>query len=56
MLTPRELADLLKIEPRTLQQWRRRKQGPTYVRVSHRVVLYDRDEVNRWLEARTTRH
>ena len=54
MMTANELAEILHVSPRTLQQWRYRQQGPGYVKVSHRTVLYDREEVERWLATRTT--
>jgi hypothetical protein len=46
LLTTEELAKLLRCQPETLANWRRR--GPAYVRVARRV-LYDPSDVRRWL-------
>jgi Helix-turn-helix domain len=48
LLTTEELAKLLRCQPETLANWRRRKRGPAYVRVAGRV-LYDPSDVRRWL-------
>lgn len=48
-LTTRELAAELKRAPETLIRWRRLRTGPPYQRVQGRV-LYDRNQVQRWLE------
>jgi len=41
-LRPREAALFLGLSPATLQRWRRLNQGPPFVRVSPRAVVYDR--------------
>lgn len=48
-LTTRELAAELKRAPETLVRWRRLRIGPPYQRIQGRV-LYDRKQVERWLE------
>jgi hypothetical protein len=54
LVTPEELAKRLKLDPRTLQQWRRRNQGPPWIRVSHRVVRYPADQLEAWLASRSS--
>jgi excisionase family DNA binding protein len=51
-LTPDEVASLLRVERRTLDQWRYRKQGPAYVRAEG-TIRYPRTEVETYLAART---
>ncbi|MFJ7423650.1 helix-turn-helix domain-containing protein [Streptomyces uncialis] len=49
-----ELARLLRVDPSTLRRWRTAhpRQGPPYVPVSGRVVLYSVRDVETWLAAR----
>jgi len=49
-LTGPELADLLRISPRTVEAWRLRGQGPPFIRLGARVV-YDFQEVEAFLDA-----
>jgi hypothetical protein len=52
--TTDDLARLLRVDPSTVRRWRaaRPAQGPPFVRLSGRVVLYDPDDVRSWLHAR----
>lgn len=52
LLTPTEVAALLRTDVRTLANWRYRKQGPTYVRVET-SIRYPRSAVESYLAART---
>jgi len=40
LLSPTEVATLLKIQPQTLRAWRHRQQGPPFVRVNHQTIRY----------------
>lgn len=40
LLTPREVADALKVDRRTLEGWRRARRGPAFLRLSHTAVRY----------------
>lgn len=51
---PEDLADWLQVSLRTIQQWRYRRQGPPYVRLSHRQVRYAVDDVESWLATRSS--
>lgn len=45
-------AELLSVNPRTLQQWRLRGNGPAFVRISSRCVRYRYRDLLRWGEDR----
>ncbi|MYS66134.1 helix-turn-helix domain-containing protein [Streptomyces sp. SID5473] len=49
-----ELACLLRVDPSTLRRWRTAhpRQGPPYVPVTGRVVLYSARDVEAWLVER----
>jgi predicted DNA-binding transcriptional regulator AlpA len=53
---PEDLAKWLQISPRTIQQWRARRQGPPYVRVSYKQVRYAVEDVESWLATRESAH
>jgi excisionase family DNA binding protein len=52
-LTQRELADLLRLPERTLEDWRLTRHGPPYLKLG-RHVRYDLADVVAW--ARGQRH
>lgn len=55
LLTPRQVAELLEVRPRTLESWRVSGDGPPFVRVgvgSRGPVRYRRADLERWLAAR----
>lgn len=47
-----EAANHLRVDPRTLAAWRRRRRGPVYHRYSHRCIRYKLSDLDRWLAAR----
>ena len=47
-------AEALGVQPRTLEDWRRRGGGPPYIRVSTTRVRYSLDALEAWLDERTT--
>lgn len=49
---PSEVAEMLRIEPRTLADWRYRNVGPPYIRFGRRDVRYRAEEVARFLAER----
>lgn len=51
LLTPEEAANLLKVSPATLKQWRHEKKGPRAVRLGYRTVRYPRYRLDLWLKA-----
>jgi predicted DNA-binding transcriptional regulator AlpA len=44
------------IPPRTAQRWRSTGDGPRWIRLGRRRVLYRVADVEEWLNARTYRH
>jgi DNA-binding transcriptional MerR regulator len=52
--TTGQLAELLHVDASTLRRWRTANppEGPAFVRVSARNVIYSRADVRSWLEAR----
>ncbi|MEV6423712.1 helix-turn-helix domain-containing protein [Streptomyces sp. NPDC051662] len=49
-----ELADILHVDPSTLRRWRiaHPRQGPPYVQMSKRVILYSARDVEHWIAQR----
>jgi predicted DNA-binding transcriptional regulator AlpA len=52
LLTPDETADLLRISPRTLENWRARGHGPPYLRLTRRRIAYRERDVLSWIDSR----
>lgn len=52
LLDERAAADALGLQPRTLQEWRRRGGGPPYVRISQRCIRYRDQDLAEWAEER----
>ncbi|WP_284715008.1 helix-turn-helix transcriptional regulator [Streptomyces sp. G2] len=52
----RELATALRVDVSTLRRWRtsRPPQGPPFVSISERVVMYSAADVDEWLQSRRT--
>ena len=48
LLTPEELAELIRVRVGTLAAWRNRRQGPAYVRVGD-LIRYPADAVEAWV-------
>lgn len=48
-------AEYLGLSVSTLAKMRVRGDGPTYAKAGARIVLYDRDDLDRWLNARKRR-
>lgn len=50
LLTTREVAEMAGVTARTVETWRARGTGPRFHVLSNRAVVYERGEVERWLE------
>ncbi|WP_235002369.1 helix-turn-helix transcriptional regulator [Actinacidiphila paucisporea] len=50
------MARLLRVDPSSVRRWRaeRPSQGPPFIRLSERVVLYDATDLQAWLDERRT--
>lgn len=55
-LTEREFSERYRIPPRTAQRWRATGDGPPFVRLGPRRVLYRLADVEAWAAARTFAH
>ena len=54
ILTPREVADLLKVSVRALDKWRSEAEaGPPFIRCG-RLVRYRTSDLERWLDQRAS--
>ena len=52
-ITTSSVAKMLGTSPRTVQRLRKRGEGPPYVLITPRIVLYERAAVVEWLKARS---
>uniref|UniRef100_I2Q560 Helix-turn-helix domain-containing protein n=1 Tax=Desulfovibrio sp. U5L TaxID=596152 RepID=I2Q560_9BACT len=52
---PKDAAKVLGVSKRTLEDWRARGLGPTYVKETERTILYPRRGLEAWLEKRAVR-
>lgn len=52
LVDERDAAELLSLTPRTLQEWRRRGEGPPHVRVSSRCIRYRIVDLEEWAAER----
>ena len=55
LLTEKEVAGLICITPRALQNWRLRGGGPEYIKIG-RSVRYQRGDVMRYIDERRRKH
>ncbi len=55
-LTDDDLCNLVRKDKRTTQRWRNSGEGPPYIRVGKRHILYRRADVEAWLADRTYPH
>jgi len=46
-------AQVLGLQPRTLEHWRSKRRGPAFIRLSATRVRYALDDLESWLQART---
>ena len=49
LLTQTEAANLLHVEPRTLESWRQHRTGPRYIRYSRRCIRYRLQDLSAWV-------
>jgi predicted DNA-binding transcriptional regulator AlpA len=54
LLSPRELAEYLRISNSTLQRWRKIGEGPLHVKLSARRVAYRWSTIQAWLQTQTS--
>lgn len=57
LMTPAEAArEELRVEEKTLANWRSARVGPPYLKLSGGIVRYSRKAVRQWLAERTVDH
>jgi hypothetical protein len=57
LITTEELARLLRVDPSSVRRWRtaRPLQGPPFIQLSERVIMYAMEDVREWLASRRVR-
>ncbi len=57
LITTEELARLLRVDPSSVRRWRtaRPLQGPPFLQLSERVIMYAVEDVREWLASRRVR-
>jgi len=55
-LTPLEFCDCYHVTPRTAERWRVSGDGPPFVRVGPRKILYRLEDCEAWASLRTFDH
>lgn len=51
LLRQEQVAEMLQLSAGTLEDWRWKRQGPTFIRVSRGCIRYDEEDIMRWLES-----
>ncbi|OJF12764.1 hypothetical protein BG844_18910 [Couchioplanes caeruleus subsp. caeruleus] len=56
-MTTEELARMLRVDSSSIRRWRTAQppQGPPFIPLSERVIMYARDDVREWLASRRVR-
>lgn len=52
LLSTRDVADLLGVSARTVEDWRALSVGPPYIRMGTRTVRYRSDSLEEWIASR----
>ena len=47
-----QAAEYLGCSPRTLEKWRIEGGGPPYIELSSRLIVYDTNDLDRWLASK----
>lgn len=55
LVSTSEAAKILGLSPLTLEEWRRKKKGPPYARLSKKLVRYSTSDLEAWLKGLTVR-
>lgn len=53
LLSQMEAARMLGVQPRTLENWRARRIGPSFIAISRRCVRYLLGDLEAWLTGKT---
>lgn len=52
-LTTEQAADFLGVSPRTMERWRLRRVGPSFVKLSARAIRYSSAALRHWRDGQT---
>lgn len=52
LLTTSQVALMLQLSGATLEDWRWKRMGPPFVRISRGCIRYDEDSVEEWIKKR----
>jgi predicted DNA-binding transcriptional regulator AlpA len=54
LITTEELARMLRVDPSSVRRWRTARpiQGPPFIQLSERVIMYAIEDVRAWLASR----
>lgn len=55
IFTTGKTAEILKVKPKTLENWRLAGRGPDFIRVGGKYVRYSRPAIEAYLKSRTIR-
>jgi predicted DNA-binding transcriptional regulator AlpA len=55
-LTEREFSERYKVAQRTIQRWRVTGDGPPYIRLGPRRIVYPEEDAEAWAAARKHQH
>lgn len=51
LLRQEQVAEMLQLSATTLEDWRYRRQGPPFIRISRGCIRYEEEDIKRWLES-----
>jgi len=51
--TEAEVCALLRVDPRTMRNWRKAGTGPPYMRIGNLWLRYEKEALNVWIAERT---
>jgi predicted DNA-binding transcriptional regulator AlpA len=51
LMRQEQVAAMLQLSPSTLEDWRWKRIGPPFVRISRGCIRYEESEVTRWIES-----
>lgn len=53
LMDTKQLSEFLQVPERTIEDWRRRSEGPAYVKLNGHMVRYQMSVVDAWLKTQT---
>ena len=50
LLRQEQVAEMLQMSPSTLEDWRWKRLGPPFIRVSRGCIRYEEEDIKQWLD------